>query len=887
MNVGRADGRLQLPESLRTQLLDFRRRVWSRKTAQALCVAAFGVVVAYLAMFASDRAWETPSGPRLVLFLAAAFGIALIPVAIYRWVWRNQRPDQLARLLTRKHPHIGDQLLGVIELALDSSEQARSRRLVEAAIEQVARDAQKRDFSDAVPSPRHRMWAVLAAVPAVAAVVLMIVVPAAATNAWARLLAPWSATPRYTFAALEPIPAKMVVPHGETFTVTANLAKGTASRPKQAVVQLGTQRSVTANLNNGKYEFVLPPQIDKGELVMKVGDARRTIKIEPTLRPELTSVVGDVNLPDYLQRPGVMKKDVRGGTASMVKGSKATFTATAGRTLDAAWVNGKPANVSGSTLYSPTTLVNGPLAMEIRWKDTLGLEGKEPFALTINGRDDEAPSLGVEDLPRQRVVLDTEQLTFKVRAQDDFGVKLVGIEWKGMEDPTVKTPAKGEKVIAAGGPDKDSLDLTGTFTAKTLGIEPQQITLRIYAEDYLPGRERVYSTSYTFFVLNAEQHAIWLTEQLSKWHRQSLEVRDREMQLHETNKQIRGLTPEQLDQPDTRRRIETQATSERANGRRLSTLVVGGEDLIRQAMRNPEFGVGHLEKLGEMLQILKDISGNRMPSVAELLKQGAQAPAMGSASKIEGKTAMAGQVRATSKGKPGETDPKSKSKPAAPMIADRESQHSDPNKPGEKDDDKTKTKPAAPRLTLPVTTLAGKAGKASPTPDAPPQDDVEEAVKQQSDLLAEFEKISDEMNKVLANLEGSTLVKRLKAASRNQYKIAGRISDNVNETFGAAMIPAGGAPAKTLAEMAEAEAKSSQDVSFIMDDMQSYFERRQYVNFKSVLDDMRKQDVIGGLRTLGDDLRKENGVSIAMAEYWSDNLDRWSEDLVDPASGGT
>ena len=34
-------------------------------------------------------------------------------------------------------------------------------------------------------------------------------------------------------------------------------------------------------------------------------------------------------------------------------------------------------------------------------------------------------------------------------------------------------------------------------------------------------------------------------------------------------------------------------------------------------------------------------------------------------------------------------------------------------------------------------------------------------------------------------------------------------------------------------------------------------------------------------------MKKENGLSIAQCEYWSDTLDRWAEDLVDPASGGT
>jgi hypothetical protein len=45
--------------------------------------------------------------------------------------------------------------------------------------------------------------------------------------------------------------------------------------------------------------------------------------------------------------------------------------------------------------------------------------------------------------------------------------------------------------------------------------------------------------------------------------------------------------------------------------------------------------------------------------------------------------------------------------------------------------------------------------------------------------------------------------------------------------------------------------------------------------------------VIGGLRQLGDDLKREHGVSIAQCEYWADTLDRWAEDLVDPACNGS
>ena len=90
-----------------------------------------------------------------------------------------------------------------------------------------------------------------------------------------------------------------------------------------------------------------------------------------------------------------------------------------------------------------------------------------------------------------------------------------------------------------------------------------------------------------------------------------------------------------------------------------------------------------------------------------------------------------------------------------------------------------------------------------------------------------------------------------------------------------------------LNDLGQEEVKSSQDVSYIMDDMQAYFERRRYAKFQSVLEEMRKEDVLGSLRTLADKIPEESGVSMALAEFWSDTLDRWAEDLVDPACKGS
>jgi hypothetical protein len=885
MSLAYAPGRLQLPETLTTQLGEFRRRVWTIKMAEALAAAVFGVLIAYLILFALDRLWDTPLWVRSGLFAAAALTCCALPVAWHRWIWRHRRLEQIARLLSRKHPAVGDQLLGIIELVRNEFEQARSRTLCEAAIREVAADAQRRDFRDAVPSPRHRTWGYVTAVPAVITLALLALFPAAASNAWARLLAPWSQTPRYTFTSFERLPAHLVIAHGEPFNLSVQLSDQTVWRPARSTALINNQAPVIAHLRDGRYEFELPAQIDPGWLYFKVGDARQTVRIHPTIRPELTALSASVVLPSYLGRPAPQQKDVRGGSVSAVQGAVATFAATASRALMSAQFDGNAQVPNGATATSPATLIEVSRKLAIRWKDKFGLAGKEPFILSITAREDEPPSLACENLPRQKVVLDTEQLSFRVRASDDFGVKHVGIQWQGADDPTIRSPAEGERILAAGGTEKDALDLSGTFQAKALGIEPQPVNVRLFTEDYFPGRGRVYSPVYTFFVLNAEQHAIWLTEQLSKWHRQALNVRDIELGLFEANKQLRALSPQELDRAESRRRIENQAAAERANGRRLSGLVLSGEDLLRQAMRNPEFGVGHLEKWAEMLQILKDISANRMPSVADLLKQASAAPTVASRANRGTRAPMAGQVRASSAGAPSQPDPNAKPTQAVPQVVDRESSQQPP-------DEKTaqatpKKSSSSARLSFPVTTLEGRPGSKKDDPPQPEQEEqMEQAVTQQQDLLAEFEKIADELNRVLANLEGSTLVKRLKAASRMQYKIGGRLGDVLGRTFGLALHQVGSSPARMLGEMSEQEAKASQDVSYIMDDMAAYFERRQFIRFKNVLDEMRLQDVVGSLRQLGDDLRKENGLSIAQTDYWSDTLDRWAEDLVEAGASG-
>ena len=882
MSTSMADARMQLPISLQKQLHDFRRRVWTIKSIEAACGALFGVLVAYLSIFTLDRFVETPVVLRFGIFLAAVGCCAVVPVFLHRWIWQHRRLEQLARLVSHRHPGMGDQMLGIIEIVRNEAEQIRSRALCEAAIHHVAEAAGNHDFTDAVPNPRHKIWAALAGAPTILAIILLVSVPAAALNAWSRFALPWKATPRYTFTALDPLPERWIVAHGEPTTTSVKLKDDSLWRPEHGTVQLGRQVPVTAELKDGLYAFSLPPQIDSHWMHLSIGDARQRVRVEPMLRPELSGATVDLGLPDYLERPEPVKKDLRGGSLTVVQGAVATITVTASRNLSQATLDGTAVIPRENLVASLPMRIDASRKIRIEWQDEFGLKGLDPFEIAITAQPDAAPVVTCDDLPRQQVVLDSETLTFHIRASDDFGVRHVGLEWNGLGTEEGSTPAQGERLLAAGGSEQESLPVTGTFCARTLEIAPQPLTVRLFVEDYLPNRGRVYSQPFIMFVLDPEQHAIWLTERLSKWHHQSLEVRDREMQLHHTNQELRMLPAEELDQPETRKRIEAQSAAERANGRRLSSLVVGGEDLVRQAMRNPEFGVGHLEKWAEMLQILKDISASRMPNVADLLRQSSQAPAM-IADAATKSGPMAGMVR----GNPGAQPVKSatgKPQPPVPQVVDSESSQQPPT-PSDAAKEAGESKPSSPRLTLPVTTITGSGGSGKPSPPTPAGEKLEEAVRAQQDLLAEFDRIADELNKILANLEGSTLVKRLKAASRTQYTIAGRVADQLKDRFGQGSGDSGTA-LDALKVAGQLELKSSEDVSLIMDDLEAYFERRRLQRFKIVLDEMREQDTIDGLRQLSDDIPVETGLSMAQAEFWSDTFDRWADDLVDPASCG-
>jgi len=924
---------IMLPPRMRAALAQYQKRVWTIKLAEGALAAIFGLVVSYLVVFGLDRLFDTPAALRVVILAGGSVGVVILfPLKYHNWVWRHRRLDQVARLVRHRFPRFGDHLLGIVELAQSDSQPGKSRALVAAAMRQVDDELAGRDLTDAVPNATHRHWAWAAGVPLAGVVLLIVLIPAAGSNVFKRWLTPWRAHERYTFAQLAGQADLRVVPYAEPFEVTARIKEDSPWRPVSAVARYEKQTPIEAICEGTSYRFAMPPQTTDGKVSVRVGDARRTIPVEPKLRPALNALWAQVQLPAYLQRSEPLTEDVRGGTLSLVKGSSAVFEATATRDLAAATLDGRAQVVDGPQVTTEPIAVEVSTDLHLTWHDQFGLSPREAQVLHIEAMDDQGPRVHFNKLKNQQVVLSHEVLVFEIKASDDFGVKRIGLEWQGITDPIHNPePAQGEKIVAAGAPASETMDVAATFCADREGVPAQSLRLRVFAEDYLPQRERVYSPYLVLHVLNSAEHFKWLTEQMSQWTGAAQEVYDKELQLHETNKALRDLPSESLDDPAQRKAIQQQAAAELANAAQLDALVAMGKILVQEATRNEAFDADHLDAWAEMLKQLEQIAGEQMPSVADLLQQAAAAqgqPASPSTEpplsgepgdtkpkaesddktpedalatppgaddlgldtadkygpeglKPEGlkealddpnpKAADVGQDRST----PPDGEPGAIPANPTPLVGDIESGFNKSEEAGEA----TQIKGG---LLIPGTILKGSGkdpNEDSKEPEATTAELVIEAVSEQQDLLDAFARLAEEMNTLLMGFENSTFVKRLKAASRKQIDLA--VELNNLDGFG---VDADELDNQSQRQnLSEQEKASADRVLLIQEDMDAYAERKPAKNYTRVLTEMQEATVVAQIRDVAAAIHKnEVGQSTIEAEFWADTLDRWAEQLVSP-----
>ena len=879
------EGKPELPPQLKDKLRIFRGRARAIKLAECFLAAAFGLLFSFCLLYGLDRLVDTQPAIRLAILVIGTTGLTLfLPLQIHKWIWNLRKDTQAAKVIRKAMPRFGDQLLGIVELVEGENPNA-SPELVKAALRQVDVETGKRDLSPALPKTATKRWAVASLPFAALTAVLAALTPEAAYNALLRWSQPFSNIPRYTFTGLERLPDTMVVPFAEPFTVEAHLKARSKVHPETAQAQYGTQRPLVANATEKhSYTFEVPPQREPAPLVITAGDDTATISVLPTLRPELAGLQALVKLPAYLGYDQNQTHEARSGSLQILRGSEYRLQASFTRPCQTASINGQSITPENGQLASSWSRPEEGTTLTLEWTDGHGLSPKEPFGLAVTLVDDEPPSILIRESRKEQFLLTTETLPLDLSASDDYGIRITGISWEGVHDPVDNPePHKGEKTASKGSPQSRTLQVQTTLNSTHLKIPPQTIRLRAYAEDYSIPARRAYSPHIVLHILDPEEHALHITELYTKWQRNTLEIYERERQLNDRNKSLRTLSTEQLADPENQRAIAEQARAEEDNARKLGQHTQSGEELLQQATRNPNFEGDQLEKWAGTLQSLKDIANNRMPNVADLLQKAVEAA--GNPQPKSDTPPPPTAINDESNSSSGQPAPKTgDTPPPAPTIKDIESslaenQQPEPTqKPGD---------PAAAqsRLTLPGTTVPGIPGdeeEEEPPEESPAQEALREADEKQEELLKQFAKVTEALNAILRDLEGSTFVKRLKAASRTQMQIATQLNNQVLDSFGLEGETIEDPLAGSTKAIAETQTSQGRIIENFLEDLDAYIARVGQPHYEDVLSQMEDRDIQPQLVSIAQTLTTENhsGNSISASQYWADQFDIWADQLV-------
>lgn len=631
--------RSEIPDSLRKQLEEFRKQLWRRKVMEAVAAGLIGLLVSFLLIFGLDRIWQTPTWARLIILVGGVLLCAgFAPYWLHRWVWGHRREDQLAKLISKRFPGLGDRLLGVIELqAQREADDSLSPRLRAAAMEVVAAEAGKKDFEAALPTPRHLKWALGAMVLIGIVATAFLLTPKAGLNALQRWVMPFSDVERYTFTQLENATNYLAVPYGEAFEVRLKLSKDSEKTPETASGQYGLQPELRTTRRGDTYAFRFPGQQESGTVVFSIGDLKHLMKIEPMQRPAVSMTRVLVKAPAYM---GISERtvDLASGEISVAEGSELVFDMDMSRpvrsgTYGPSSATGEMAERESFTAAEGSLVISGaqirtgsipvgavPFELPFSWLDEFGLSGGKDFKLRVDAVKDTPSVAYTQGLERQKAILPEESIDFEVLCEDDFGLKQIGIEWESLgSEPGAAPETKGELVLAKGGSEERRLMKPVVFSPSAFGMGPQKLVLRAFSEDFFPGRERSYSESIILYVLSREEHAQLLKSQFDRTISELEDLSRKELNLLDENQRLENLDGEELQKEENQKRVETQEQAENENAQNMEELTEKMEELMKGATRNGDIDEETLKKMAGALKSMQELSQTDMPDVrAEL-----------------------------------------------------------------------------------------------------------------------------------------------------------------------------------------------------------------------------------------------------------------------------
>lgn len=618
-----------LPEELRRQFAEVQRRLWRVETIVAAGSIIAGLALSLLALFVSDRLWNTPPGLRLVFFLSGLAAVAGASIRwARRWLWQRRSLQEMANLVQKKYRRLGDRLLGIVELAQEQRHLANfSPALYHAAIHQVADEARQYDFRQSV-SVRPAEKLALGAGGVVAFwLLLSFAFPQASWNSFARWISPLANVPRYTLVGLDGLPHEMIVAHGEPFVISGNVHYRSFWKPSGVSGQLWALPKIKGVVDSGKIRLHVPGQMENGTLRIKVGDAVADVKITPVIRPSLRELTAQIQLPDYLKYPS-QTQVLENGSLLAIEGSRIAFHGETSRPLSAALMQTEggdalPLKIDGQNFSSAATKPEGNLDFTFNWRDDLGLSNAAPLRLSVSMQKDAPPVPELLGMPRETAMLATDVMHIRTQASDDFGILDLGLTWEVSSDTPLTEGYTSEIKIMPPNSHVKKASKVFSWSPQMFRI-PADATVELagYARDFYPDREQVRTGVYRIRVLSPEEHAELVREQLEAVMAKIEDVTRLQEKITANLHEVKDAA--KLAESEKSARIGDSKNDQLQNSSQLNDLSEQAANSVQEAMKNPLFPAETIRQWNKSAQQWQQLARQKMQDAAAAMQSAQQ-----------------------------------------------------------------------------------------------------------------------------------------------------------------------------------------------------------------------------------------------------------------------
>ena len=264
--------------------------------------------------------------------------------------------------------------------------------------------------------------------------------------------------------------------------------------------------------------------------------------------------------------------------------------------------------------------------LEFAWRDSYGIEGAQPWELSLERQSDNPPHR--VDCPGQApvvAILLEEVLDIRMMAEDDYGLKVLSAEWEAFRRGETNRLANGVTVLREFEPRNLAGDSTYLFDPRKLKLqEGMMVNIYAAAQDYYRSERTSRSLPFQVYILSPEEHAQIIQQNFESKMAELDDLVRRQENLLEATRETQQKDAEQMKGDLTDKQIGRQEQEQRDIADKLKELADDLEDLSKEALKNKEMDPNDLAKMAKAQQEMQNLSQQEMQQAQQALAQAQQ-----------------------------------------------------------------------------------------------------------------------------------------------------------------------------------------------------------------------------------------------------------------------